>query len=66
MIESTYEKIDKFLASLNYPVHEATYKIALCTMEQEEAIRISRRALWLAKLRRATNEKFGRCFGSEE
>ncbi len=64
--------IDELPALINYPVHEATCKVALFgegiyykSMEREEAVKLSRRCMWLARLRGATNGKYGRHFGIE-
>ena len=64
--------IDEFFALIDYPVHEATCKVALFgegiyykPIEREEAVKLSRRCMFLAKLRGATNGKYGRQFGNE-
>ncbi len=68
---------DEFLALIDYPVHETTFRVAINgergagglwryhPMEREEATKLSRKAMWLAKLRKATNGKYGRYFGDE-
>ena len=70
-------EIDKQLAFLNYPVHWPTYAAAVNgerggrdwwlrhPIEKEKALKMCRRCLFLMRLRKATNGKYGRHFGIE-